>query len=299
MSNRSPAPAAPSVVKRGCTRRTGLGTLAAGVLAAASGVRRAGAQAGGTVRRLGVHPCLPGLKLEAMMAPLAIELGQVLGTQVQIKSKPSFEAFRDALLTGQYDIVLVNPFLLVNAVDHAGYVPLVRMADELRAEILTYQTLAGGLAALRNRVLALPPRLAGASYIVNAALLEARLQPGLDVSVRHLRDQVSCLQAVSIGIADACASLSFLRGTLMTIGRSPLRSVWRSEPVAGVAIAAHPGLPPQDRIAVRAAMLGWNDSAEGRALFTALGWSRVATAELADFETARTLAARLHAAGIV
>lgn len=275
-------------------RRTALHALAGGLLLAA-----APARARGRLCRLGVHPCLPALKLEAMMAGVAVELGQVLGCSVQIKSRPTFEEFRDELLSGSYDLVLVNPFLFVEAADLVGYLPLVRMADELRAELLTLQPWpVGDLRSLRGRSLALPPRLAAASFLTRAALLDAGLRSGRDVTLHHFPDQVSCLQAVSIGTVDACAALSFLRGSLLQIGHVPLRSAWTSGPVAGIVIAAHPRLPVGQRLLLREAMLGWNGSPKGKALLASLGWSGMATPVAADFEGVRTLDGQLRAADL-
>lgn len=289
----SAAPKPPTDRSARSGRRQLLRLLSCGLLLLPAGGRAAQVA---DVYRFGVFPYLPALKLEELMGPVARSFASVLGADVQLKSRATFEAFRADLLAGRFDVALVHPFLLVEASVEPGYVPLAKPDEELRA-ILVSQALdpLQDLTALRGRTVALPPRLSGASYLVTAALVDAGLEPGSDVALRYYPDKVSCLHAVAIGAAAVCGIPSFLAGQLDPLRRMQLRPVWRSEPVANLAFVAHPRLSPERRRALQRAMLAWDTTPDGKALLAALGWTALVPARDADYDSVRSIHAKLRA----
>jgi len=76
-------------------RRTMLRALGATVVSLAAGSARATSQAG--ICSFGVFPYLPALKIGDLYAPAAVDLGEALGTQIQLQTKDTFEEFADEL----------------------------------------------------------------------------------------------------------------------------------------------------------------------------------------------------------
>lgn len=274
-------------------RRQLLAGLAAGGTLMA-GTRQTIADSAGGVCTFGVLPYLPALTIERLFAPVAAELGTILATDIQLKSKASFEAFVEELARGTYDVALLHPFLYVEASARQGYLPLARVDQKMRAVLLGRDI---GPTAYLNRfrglTLALPPRLAGVSYLVIDALIDAGLRPGADVFLRHYPDKVSCLHAVATGEAAACAVPSFLLGQLGSIRGMQLAPVWQSSPTVSLGFAAHPRLPSAKRAMLLKAMLIWPATETGKALLAALDWPRLVPARDADYASIRALGSRL------
>ena len=159
--------------------------------------------------RFGVFPYLPVLTIDQVFGPMTVSLAQELERPVYLKTKSTFEKFADELARQTYDIVLVHPFLYIEAAERYGYRPLVRVDNKLTAVIMID---AGqpwrGWHDLAGRVLALPPELSAVSDLVKMLLTDAGLNPDVDVMLRHYGTKMSCLQAVVTGSADACAACS-------------------------------------------------------------------------------------------
>ena len=83
--------------------------LAAALLAGTT--RRARADSNAGVCAFGVFPYLPALNIEKLYAPVAVELAQALGTDIQLKTKETFEEFGEEVAAGTYDLLVCHPFL--------------------------------------------------------------------------------------------------------------------------------------------------------------------------------------------
>lgn len=219
----------------------------------------------GAPYQLGIFPYLPAFKLEQLYAPMAAELARVLERPLQLKTKSSFEAYRAAMHEDVYDIILVHPFLYVEAIDHHGYQPLARVVGELRAVVLgRSDEPALGMAGLRGRTLALPPPLAGVSRLIEMELLAHGLVPGTDVQLRHLRNKVSCLHAVALGDADGCAVPSFMLEQMPAIEQMGLAPIARTRALPNLAFAASARLDAATRARLEAVLVGLYESEAGR-----------------------------------
>jgi ABC-type phosphate/phosphonate transport system substrate-binding protein len=274
-------------------RRAVLATLAASALGAND--LRAISQAG--VCTLGIFPYLPALNIGDLFAPMAIEFGTALGVDIQLRTRETFEKFSADLAAGVYDIALLHPFLYVECHEAQDYLAIARVDQDLRAVIVSRSTRPiGKLEELRGQTLALPPRGSGVSYLVRSALLEEGLLEQADLRLHHHQTKVSCLHAVAAGEAAGCAVPSFLGDQLEAMREMRLAPVWRSPPIAGLAIATHPRLPASSRAALLACMTAWPSSDRGRALLARLAWPRIVAAQDSDYDHTRLLASRLRSA---
>jgi ABC-type phosphate/phosphonate transport system substrate-binding protein len=218
------------------------------------------------VAEFGVFPYMPALKLEELYGSMTAVMGEVLGRPVQLRTKDTFEAFHGTLHQGSYEVILVHPFFLVEAIDHFGYTPLARVAGDLQAMVLAK---AGsgvvGIDGLKGRQLAMPPRLAGVSYLMEMSLHEHGLVPGIDVALRHFRTKASCLHAVAIGDADGCVLPNFMLEQIDAIDEMDLVVVAESRPIPNLVFAAANRLDPAMRERLALVLTGLEDSERGRA----------------------------------
>ena len=288
--DRPPPPATrPSTLDR----RRLLAALAAG-LTGLPGTLQAESEAG--VCSFGVFPYVPALKIGALFAPMAQDFASVLGVGIQLRTNETFEKFRAELVAGRYDIALVHPFLYVEARREQAYVPLGRVDQELCAVIVSRRSQpVASLAELRGARLALPPRGAGVTYLLRSAMLEENLTDGVDLELRHYQTKVSCLHAVATGEAAGCVVPSFLGTQLRAMGEMQLVPIWQSQPIKSVVVIAHPRLPEAARTALRARMIGWQDTESGRSLLDRLAWPGMVAADDSEFDEVRAMSARLSA----
>jgi phosphonate transport system substrate-binding protein len=245
--------------------------------------------------RLGVFPLLPPLALDRMFQPIVESLSGGLQAPVHLRTKQTFEMFAEEVARGGYDFILAHPFLYVDAADGHGYLPIVRLADPLVAVVFTRaDSPRQRLADVRGVTLGLPPPMAAVSEMVKSELLEAGLVPGQDVQLRHFASKMSCLHAVAIGNVEACGLPRFVLAQLDLTRSREFKIVHESRPIANIVFAVHPRVPEADRRRFRDVVVGWPDSAEGRAILAGAEWSGFVDARDQDYDEIRSYNRRLR-----
>jgi ABC-type phosphate/phosphonate transport system substrate-binding protein len=245
--------------------------------------------------RFGVFPYVPALTIDRIFGPIAASFATELDRPVYLKTRSTFESFAEQVEQQVYDIIFVHPFLYVDAADRHDYLPLVRLEGELTAVALvrkerpwrTWSDLAG-------KVVATPPALAAVSELTRWALLDAGLVPQVDTTLRPYENKMGCLQAVSVGAADACVLPRFVLPQIGQIGGSGLRVMAESPAIPHLLFATHPRLPRTERMRLLALILSWPDTEQGRAILAAGAWPGFVAAQDADYAQVRSFGARLR-----
>jgi ABC-type phosphate/phosphonate transport system substrate-binding protein len=248
-------------------------------------------------RSFGVFPYLPALTLDRVFSGIVHDLNQHISEPVQFRTKPTFEKYLEEMQSEGYDFILVHPFFYILAADRHNYIPLARLKESLHAVIVTHRH--GPLAGLRDltgKTLALPPELAAVSEIIRSDLIEIGLKSGENIFLQHFQSKASCVQAVTIGTADACGLPDFALPQLAEDGQMIDRLIYKSAPVPSLVVAAHQGVPVALRTEVRERLLGWSSDDRGRQILASGGWSGFVPALDGDFNEVRRrrfLASRL------
>ncbi|MFZ1414587.1 MAG: phosphate/phosphite/phosphonate ABC transporter substrate-binding protein [Defluviicoccus sp.] len=236
----------------------------------------------------GIFPYLPPLTLDRVFAPIIANLETGLGMPVHLRSTTSFTGFAEELGQDRYDLIFAHPFFYILAADQHGYVPLVRLATPLTAVILARDSdSADSIAALKGRVLALPPELSAVSEVAQRELAAAGLIPGVDIQLRHHQSKSSCLHALGVGAVDACALPRFVLKQLPADQMALLKVIHETKPIPNVVIAAHPRLSAAERAKLSQTILAWPDTAEGRQILADAGWERFVAADDRDYDELR------------
>ena len=256
-------------------------------------LRSAGAGEPSYGYRFGVFPYLPVLTIDQIFGPMAVSLAQELERPVYLKTKSTFERFTDELAKQTYDIVLVHPFLYVEAADRYGYRPLVRVDKKLTAAIMIDARQPWrGWHDLAGRVLALPPELSAVGELVKTVLTDAGLKPDVDVMLRPYGTKMSCLQAVVTGSADACAVPHLILSRVGLIAEMKLKVMVETTPISHLVIAVHSRVPATDRVKLLADILSWPRTEQGQAILTAGAWPGFVVARDHDYDGIRRDRAR-------
>ncbi len=240
--------------------------------------------------RLAVFPYLTPLRLEPIYAPIAQALAHTLDAGVRLVTRPTFRAFRRALAAERFEIVFLQPFDYVERAAALGYVPLARTAVDLAALIVAP---ADGRVRtesdLTGATLAFPPRAAAVSRLALAALRAGGRVPGRDFQVRFEPTHFACLNRVLSGGAHACVTAAGPLALFAARRAGPFRVILRSRAVPGPLFAAHRSLPAAVRARLRAAIVGWQRTAAGRALLERGRLPAFVPARDADYEPVRRL----------
>lgn len=245
--------------------------------------------------RFGVFPYVPALTIDRIFGPIAASFATELGRPVRLKTRSTFEGFAEQLGQQTYDIIFVHPFFYVEAADRHDYLPLARLEGQLTAVALvreerpwrTWSDLAG-------KVIATPPALAAVSELARLALMEVGLIPDVDTTVRDYKTKTDCLQAVSVGTADACVLPRFVLPQIDQVGEVTLRVMAETPAITNLVFAAHRRLPRAERMQLRSLILSWPDTEQGRVILATGSWPGFVTAHDADYAQVRSLSARLR-----
>ncbi|MGH6885959.1 MAG: phosphate/phosphite/phosphonate ABC transporter substrate-binding protein [Geminicoccales bacterium] len=241
--------------------------------------------------QFGVFPYLPTLTIDRIFGPMAGHFAIELGRPVHLRTKPTFEQFAQELERQTYEIVFVHPFFYVEAADRYDYLPVARLNEPMTAVIMVDARRPWrGLPDLAGKILALPPALAAVSELTRAALIEVGLQPGFDLVLRHHRTKMSCLQAVAIGSADACAVPTFVLSQIDPIAKLKLRPLAETRSVRHFVLAAHARVPKAERVKLQRSVLSWPSTAQGRQVLAAGAWSGFVAADDREYDEVRALA---------
>ncbi len=85
----------------------------------------------GTPLRMAVHPYNSALALMATHRPLFQYLEKTLNRPIEFYTAPSFEAYVESLMAGDYDIAISPPHFAMLGIEKGDYVPLVRYQTNL------------------------------------------------------------------------------------------------------------------------------------------------------------------------
>ena len=245
--------------------------------------------------RLGVFPYLPPMRIEELYAPAAADFAAALRREVRLRTKKTFDAWYDEVKQQHYDIVWIQPFDYIYAFEKYGYLPLARDSEPLAAVIMANEdTSLQSLAELRGQTVALPPARAAVSHLTKIALLEAGLEPGKSVTVRHFINHDSCLQQVLIGGATACGTARAVVRNFTLRRGAALRELAVTLAIPHSLFAVHQRVSAPERERLLEVILGWPKTAKGRRFLTRAGRKSFVKAVDPDYDIVRQYARRLR-----
>jgi phosphonate transport system substrate-binding protein len=245
--------------------------------------------------RFGVFPYAPALTIDRIFGPIAAGFSLKLGRPVYLKTKSTFKNFADEISKQAYDIIFVHPFFYVQAADRYAYLPLARLEGQLTGIAMVREERPWrNWSDLAGKIVATPPAMVAVSELARVALVEVGLIPGSSVILRPYRTKASCVQAVSVGAADACVLPRFVLPQIEALGNVKLRIMAETPAINHLLFATHPRLPDADRSKLLALILSWPDTEQGRAILAAGSWPRFVTAHDADYAQVRNYNTRLR-----
>jgi phosphonate transport system substrate-binding protein len=217
---------------------------------------------------LGVYPYLSPNQIVEQFAPLNDHLTKSLNRPVSLRSAPDFAQFIERTRAGEYDIIFTAPHLGRIAETRDGYRPLAQTGYSIVVVALARNDgPITALADLKGRKLAVGAKLSMTYQIVDQALHKQGLALGRDVEFVDTASFSNVLEALVRREADAGAT-----GTLLWDNAPPekheiLREIYRSGPVPGFLILAHPRASAATLKRIERAVLDFGKTPAGKTFF--------------------------------
>jgi len=243
----------------------------------------------------GVFPYLPTAQLEQIYAPVAADLSIATGREVQLRTRPSFDLFREELVQQHYDLVFIQPFAYVQVASTNGYRSVARPTEALKAVfVVRSDSDIHDFKDLRNSTLAMPPKGAAVSLLGRQTLSQYGLVPGTDIRLTYQNNHAACLRAVLIRKAAACITAPpplqiFTQRTGMIF-----RVLAYSDPIPGSTFAVHERLPAAMRSAIARRIVSWDRSPTGKVLLESLKLSPFVNSSDEDYLPVREILRANH-----
>lgn len=239
---------------------------------------------------LGIVPYTSTRNLLTTHQSLARSLESTLLQPVQIVTAPDYDSFVRRLAGGEYDLVISAPHYARLAVKDFGYNALLAHKAPIRGILVTArQTPLSGLEDLRGKRIAVADRSALMAILGTVTLAEMGLRESRDYQFVETVSHASALQNALSG-KSAAALISHTALLLATPETQHDTQIWRELVVfPGQFYLAHNRLPEVRQKAIKAALLNFERSVEGRTFFERTqneGFREVSTADNALLDKA-------------
>jgi phosphonate transport system substrate-binding protein len=216
----------------------------------------------------GIYPYLSPSRIVEQFAPLNDYLARALGRPVALRSAPNFLKFIERTRAGEYDIVFTAPHMGRLAEKRDGYLPVAQTGYQIVIVALVKQdSPLRSLADMKGHSLAVGAQLSMTYQIVDHTLGKSGLALGRDVRFVDTASFSNVIEAVMRNEADAGATGTLLWDTAPPAQHAALREIFRSQPVPGFLVLAHPRIGTDTLRRITQALFDFEQTPAGRAFF--------------------------------
>ncbi len=244
--------------------------------------------------QFGVFPYLSPLRLEKIFEPISQQLSNSLGHRVKFTTSTNLPRFRERLGSEYYDFAIIQPLLYPFAVDQLGYIPLVRIEEEVSSVVMvSADSPLTSPADLKGKTIATPPVFGPVVALAKSSFIEHGIAPDKDIKFMPNKTVGSCLQKLLAALADACIAPNFAVQPFEQTMGVKLRTLLRSKGVPNQALVVHPRVPQSDRERLQQEFLSWRFSAPGKDFLQALNTRGFVKVDDDDYDILREFAREL------
>lgn len=215
----------------------------------------------------GVLPQRSAVLTAEFWNPILAHAGARAGVELDLKVVRTGNESAAAAERGEYDFVYSN-HIFSPRVQPAGYRVLARIGDEaLTGQLVTLAgSSIGELKDLHGREVGFP---SPSAFVAYALPMDQLLRRAISVAPVFGANQEGTMAQLKAGrVAAAGVNAKLMRAYAEREGIS-YRVLWESAPFGDIPVAAHPRVPPAVVAAVRGALVGMADDAEGAAILAA------------------------------
>jgi phosphonate transport system substrate-binding protein len=215
---------------------------------------------------LGVFPNTTAKQIVETHRPLANALEKTLQRRVEIYSAPNFKSFVDRTHQGEYDLLLTAPHFAWLARQNAGYRPLLKYAEPVRALLVVKSSSSSrDVATLRGHTIAIPDPLALVVLALQAELAEEGLKPAIDYRIINAGTHINAVLQVTKGRADAAMVGQNAYMQFPPELRKQLHVLLETPPLSSLTYLTHPRVSEAEALIIRNTLLRFGATPEGQA----------------------------------
>ena len=235
-----------------------------------------------TVYSVGIVPQFEARRLYEIWRPIFNELETQTGLKFKLQGSPTISDFEREFMSGTFDFTYMNPYHMMLASDHEGYIPLVRdNGKSLHGVLVVRKGSNIQVEDLANKVVAFPaPNALGASLQMRQEFTD---KFSIRIKPRYVKTHDSVYLNVAMGQTAAGG------GVMKTLNRQPhnirnmLEIIHQTTPVSPHPLAVHPRVPVTVREKVRSALLTLGDTATGKQLLAKIPIKQIGAASIEDY----------------
>ncbi|MAF71281.1 MAG: phosphate ABC transporter substrate-binding protein [Alteromonas sp.] len=236
----------------------------------------------------GIVPQQSAKKLAETWQPLIDYLEENTSLSIEFQTAKNIPTFEARLANGDYDIAYMNPYHYVVFSDSPGYQALVKQKDKKITGIIVVRADSPiqTLDELNGMQLAFPAPAAFAATIIPSAHLR---QQNISISPHYVYSHDSVYLNVVREFFPAGGGIVRTLGTTDETIQQNLRVLWKSQGFTPHAIATHPDVSEEVRIALENAFLALSPDATHQALLHKMGFTQFESAQNSDWDDVRAL----------
>lgn len=214
---------------------------------------------------IGILPYMPTAALLTGHQGLRSHFEQTFKRPVAISTAPDFHSFQHRVLAGDFDFIIIGPGPGWQAHLDRKY-PVVAVSKRMVSIyfLVPKDSPIQRITDLRGRALSTIDPLTVTSQTTMVHLREHKLQPGVDVKIRHEKTPFNAAQAVALGEVDAASFPNVAYPNLPAEIRVKLRIFHESEGMPGVLFLVRPAPDTPSAEDFQAALFRFADTAAGQ-----------------------------------
>lgn len=232
----------------------------------------------------GVVPQFEPRKLARIWRPILEELEKITGLKFKMVGSPKIPDFEKSFTRGAFDFAYMNPYHAMLAAKAKSYTPLVRDGGRQLFGILVVRKedpIKSVTELESGSQIAFPaPNALGASLLMRADL---KTRFNLNFEPVYVQTHSSVYLNVALKRMRAGGGvMASLNGQKESV-RSQLRVLYKTDPLPPHPVVGHFRVPEHHRELVRQAFFMLAQTAEGRAMLSAIPINQVAAASIEDY----------------
>lgn len=235
---------------------------------------------------MGVFPYLSTRALLDLYEPVRVLLQAELNRPTNLFTAPSFKAYADRTQAGEYDVLVTPPHLARLAQREAGYIPLTMVTRELRGVVVVAKTSPiQTLHDLKGKRIATPNKIALVTIVGGQLLRDNGLVNDVNTLIEDVGSHTNAVLAVQRGEAEAALTENAVLQQIPEDLRNSVRIIAQTQRLPHVMFLAHPRLGQAGVERMRALLLRFSNTAEGRTFLKISGFEGMRSIDEADMKS--------------
>lgn len=234
--------------------------------------------------KVGIVPQFDAREIYKIWRPILDHVEKDTGIRLELEGAPTIPEFEKQFIAGEFDFAYMNPYHILVAREHQGYIPLVRDVGRTLHGILVVrkESRIKSPEELDGKTVSFPaPNALGASLMIRADLAE-NFQS--EVIPSYVKTHSSVYLNVLMGLAEAGGGVQKTLKQQSKEIQDGLKVLYRTKDVSPHPFVVHPRVPENVGKSVAGAMLALGKTDGGQKLLLKIPISTIGVASFEDYK---------------